>query len=86
MYDFAIIGGGIVGIGQLYPSVRILVLEKKIIRHYIFKREGYKKIDFDLRDFTEIITYPGLWKLAAKYADQAIAEMIHSFTKTAMIS
>lgn len=29
MYDFAIIGGGIVGIGQLYPSVRILVLEKE---------------------------------------------------------
>jgi len=50
-----------------------------------FKREGYKKTDFDLRDFTEIITYSGLWKLAAKYADKAIAEMICSFSKTAFV-
>ncbi|MBE9190605.1 L-2-hydroxyglutarate oxidase [Gloeocapsopsis crepidinum LEGE 06123] len=50
-----------------------------------FKREGYKKNDFDLRDFTEIITYPGLWKLAAKYADQAIEEIIRSFSKAAFV-
>ncbi|MGA9382868.1 MAG: L-2-hydroxyglutarate oxidase, partial [Phormidium sp.] len=31
------------------------------------RREAYKKTDFDLKDFLEIITYPGLWKLAAKY-------------------
>jgi len=32
-----------------------------------FKREGYKKTDFDIRDFTEVMTYPGFWKLAAKH-------------------
>ncbi|HAX79786.1 MAG TPA: L-2-hydroxyglutarate oxidase [Cyanobacteria bacterium UBA11372] len=50
-----------------------------------FKREGYKKTDFDLRDFSEIITYPGLWKLAAKYADEGIQEIIRSFSKAAFV-
>jgi len=29
-----------------------------------FKREGYKKTDFDIRDFTEVMTYPvsGNWQ------------------------
>ncbi|GET42601.1 L-2-hydroxyglutarate oxidase [Microseira wollei] len=49
------------------------------------KREGYKKTDFDLRDFSEIITYPGLWKLAAKYADEGIQEIIRSFSKAAFV-
>ncbi|MEC4819075.1 MAG: L-2-hydroxyglutarate oxidase [Scytonema sp. PMC 1069.18] len=45
------------------------------------KREGYHKTDFDLRDFTEVMTYPGFWKLAAKYADEGIKEIIRSFSK-----
>jgi L-2-hydroxyglutarate oxidase len=49
------------------------------------KREGYKKTDFDLRDFTEVMTYPGFWKLAAKHADQGIQEMIRSFSKAAFV-
>ncbi|MBW4519982.1 MAG: L-2-hydroxyglutarate oxidase [Scytolyngbya sp. HA4215-MV1] len=49
------------------------------------KREGYKKTDFDLRDFTEVITYPGFWKLAAKHADQGIQEMVRSFSKAAFV-
>lgn len=49
------------------------------------KREGYKKTDFDLRDFSEIIAYPGLWKLAAKYADEGIQEIIRSFSKAAFV-
>jgi len=29
-----------------------------------FKREGYKETDFDIRDFTEVMTYPvsGNWQ------------------------
>ena len=50
-----------------------------------FKREGYKKTDFNLRDFTEVMTYPGFWKLAAKHADEGIQEMIRSFSKAAFL-
>jgi (S)-2-hydroxyglutarate dehydrogenase len=47
------------------------------------KREGYKKTDFNLKDFAEVITYPGFWKLAAKHADEGIQEIIRSFSKAA---
>ena len=49
------------------------------------KREGYKKTDFDLRDFAEVMAYPGFWKLAAKHADEGIQEMIRSFSKAAFV-
>jgi L-2-hydroxyglutarate oxidase len=49
------------------------------------KREGYNKTDFDLRDFTEVMTYPGFWKLAAKHADEGIQEIIRSFSKAAFV-
>ena len=49
------------------------------------KREGYKKTDFDFRDFAEVITYPGFWKLAAKHADEGIQEIIRSFSKAAFV-
>ncbi len=49
------------------------------------KREGYKKTDFDLKDFAEVITYPGFWKLSAKHADEGIKEMIRSFSKAAFV-
>ncbi|GAA6619900.1 L-2-hydroxyglutarate oxidase [Scytonema sp. NUACC26] len=45
------------------------------------KREGYHKTDFDLRDFAEVMTYPAFWKLAAKYADEGMKEIIRSFSK-----
>ena len=50
-----------------------------------FKREGYKKTDFDLKDFAEIITYPALWKLAAKYYEEGIQEIIRSFSKAVFV-
>ena len=50
-----------------------------------FKREGYKKIDFDFQDFAEIITYPGLWKLASKHWDEGIKEIIRSLSKRAFV-
>ncbi|MBW4510121.1 MAG: L-2-hydroxyglutarate oxidase [Scytonematopsis contorta HA4267-MV1] len=49
------------------------------------KREGYKKTDFDLRDFVEVMTYPAFWKLAAKHADEGIKEIIRSFSKAAFV-
>ncbi len=50
-----------------------------------FKREGYKKSDFDLGDFLEVMTYPGLWKLAAKHAKAGIQETIRSWSKAAFV-
>lgn len=49
------------------------------------KREGYHKTDFNLRDFAEVMTYPGFWKLAAKHADQGIQEMIRSVFKSEFV-
>ena len=49
------------------------------------KREGYRKTDFDLRDFLETMTYPGFWKLATKYADEGIQEMIRSWNKAVFV-
>ncbi|HLO89183.1 MAG TPA: L-2-hydroxyglutarate oxidase [Nostocaceae cyanobacterium] len=49
------------------------------------KREGYNKTDFDFKDFAEVITYPGFWKLAAKHADEGIKEVIRSFSKAAFV-
>lgn len=50
-----------------------------------FKREGYKKTDFDFKDLAEVITYPAFWKLAAKHADEGIQEIIRSFSKAAFV-
>jgi L-2-hydroxyglutarate oxidase len=49
------------------------------------KREGYKKTDFDLRDFAEVMTYPGFWKLASKHADEGLREVVRSFSKAAFV-
>lgn len=50
-----------------------------------FKREGYRKTDFNLQDVLETFTYPGFWKLAAKHADMGLEEIIRSFSKAAFV-
>jgi L-2-hydroxyglutarate oxidase len=50
-----------------------------------FKREGYSKTDVDLRDLAEVLTYPAFWKLAAKYADEGLKEMLRSASKTLFV-
>jgi L-2-hydroxyglutarate oxidase len=50
-----------------------------------WKREGYKKTDFNLGDFAEVMTYPGFWKLAANHADEGIKEIVRSFSKAAFV-
>ncbi|MGL5943539.1 MAG: L-2-hydroxyglutarate oxidase [Waterburya sp.] len=49
------------------------------------KREGYRKWDFDLGDFLDTMTYPGFWKLSAKYANEGLQEMIRSWSKTVFV-
>ena len=50
-----------------------------------FKREGYKKTDFNLTDVAEVMTYPGFWKLAGNYAAEGMKEMIRSWSKAAFV-
>ena len=50
-----------------------------------FKREGYRKSDFDLRDFFEVMTYPAFWKLARQNWQEGTKEIIRSVSKTAFV-
>ncbi|CAI8703512.1 hydroxyglutarate oxidase [Brevibacillus brevis] len=45
------------------------------------KREGYRKTDFDLRDFSEVMTYPAFWKIAVQNIGEGWKEMARSFSK-----
>jgi (S)-2-hydroxyglutarate dehydrogenase len=47
------------------------------------KREGYNKSDFSWRDFSEVLTYPGFWKLASKYYREGAGEIFRSLSKAA---
>ncbi len=49
------------------------------------KREGYQKTDFDWRDFSDVITYPGFWKLASRHWQEGLQEIIRSFSKAAFV-
>ena len=46
-----------------------------------FKREGYHKTDFSLRDTLETFTYRGFWKLARKNWSEGCMEMRRSLSK-----
>jgi (S)-2-hydroxyglutarate dehydrogenase len=48
-----------------------------------FKREGYKKLDFNLGEFTETLAWPGFRKVAAKYWKTGMGEYYRSFSKAA---
>jgi len=48
-----------------------------------FKREGYKFTDFDLKDMTQSLTWPGFWKIVAKYGQTGIGEIYRSLSKSA---
>ncbi len=50
-----------------------------------FKREAYKKADFHLKDFSEMVTYSGFWKLAMKYPKEGIGEIYRSFVKSKFV-
>jgi L-2-hydroxyglutarate oxidase len=50
-----------------------------------FKREGYKKTDFNLRDFFETITFSGFRKLAYQNLGEGMKEMYRSFVKKAFV-
>lgn len=51
-----------------------------------FKREGYRKTDFDLRDCLEIAGYPGFWSLAARFLRIGAQESLRSLFKSLFVS
>ncbi len=51
-----------------------------------FKREGYRKTDFNLGDFVETMTYPGFWKLSAKHGLDGLQEMARSWSKSLFVA
>jgi len=50
-----------------------------------FKREGYVRTDFSLRDMASTFAYPGFWRMAAKYWRSGAGEFYRSFSKAALV-
>ncbi|WP_163969621.1 L-2-hydroxyglutarate oxidase [Oceanobacillus halotolerans] len=50
-----------------------------------FKREGYTKKDFNLKDLYEVLGYTGFWKLAKDYMREGIDETVRSFSKSLFV-
>ena len=48
-----------------------------------FKREGYKFSDFNFSETMETLTWPGFWKIVAKYGQTGLGEMHRSLSKSA---
>jgi L-2-hydroxyglutarate oxidase len=48
-----------------------------------FKREGYRKTDFNVKDSVETALFPGFWKMAAKYWRSGFGEYYRSLNKQA---
>ena len=51
-----------------------------------FAREGYRKRDIRLADMYETLTYPGFWRLAAKYWRTGVGEIWRSLSKRAFVN
>ncbi len=50
-----------------------------------FKREGYSRTSFNLRDCLETLSYGGFWRLATKHARSGAEEIYRSFNKKAFV-
>ncbi|OKL38404.1 L-2-hydroxyglutarate oxidase [Pontibacter flavimaris] len=48
-----------------------------------FKREGYKFQDLNLGDMKDTLSWPGFWKIVAKYGQTGMGEMYRSLSKAA---
>lgn len=52
---------------------------------FAFKREGYNKLSFDLRDTIETLNFPGFWKMAREHWRMGLDEYRRSFSKKAFV-
>lgn len=50
---------------------------------FSFKREGYSRTAFDLGDAVSTASFPGFWKMAARYWKSGLAEQYRSLSKRA---
>lgn len=48
-----------------------------------FKREGYRRTDFSLRDMADTVAFPGFWRLAASFWRTGLAETRRSLSHQA---
>ncbi len=53
---------------------------------FSFKREGYGKMDFDLGDCWESLSYPGTWALFAKHWQYGLGECARAFSKKRLLT
>jgi len=51
-----------------------------------FKREGYRRTQFSLRDTFSTFAYPGFWRMTAKYWRSGLEEFQRSFSKKAFLA
>jgi len=52
---------------------------------FSFKREGYEKTDFSLRDTWNAISYPGLWKMLLGHWKYGLGEYKRAFSKKSFL-
>jgi L-2-hydroxyglutarate oxidase LhgO len=50
-----------------------------------FRREGYRRTDFRLRDLASVLAFPGFWRMAAEHWRNGLDEFRHSFSKAAFV-
>ena len=48
---------------------------------YAFAREGYGKLDVDIRDNLETLFFPGFWKMVGQHWKMGVDEMVRDFSK-----
>lgn len=49
------------------------------------KREGYRKLSFNMKDALDVLTFDGFWKLAASNMKEGATEMKRSFRKKSFV-
>jgi (S)-2-hydroxyglutarate dehydrogenase len=52
---------------------------------FAFRREGYRRTDFSLRDLASSLAFPGFWRMAAKHWRYGRDEFHRSFSKPAFV-
>ena len=50
-----------------------------------YAREGYRAIDFNLRDLASAVAFPGFWRMAARHWRNGFAEWYRSLSKPAFV-
>ena len=50
-----------------------------------FRREGYKRNDFSLRDLASSLAFPGFWRMAARHWRSGMDEFHRSFSKAEFV-